>query len=314
MTTFYFNLENIYKLSTPEDKTLFHKFLGGVCLVNFIYRYIHYILFGNMDLNNPFSIFLIGVHGLLSISSLIFHIPSKRNPSKPMIYPEFRLHSIAFALRSVIICYQYYYKLHYIYPIITCYVTMISADLITYHFNPDGKNGKTMRNMPFDNDIPIEKQDEIIRMHSIMQIGATTFMLEGIESAFSPLLAIQLAAFLMTLVRKSIINAVTWHSVYTLTLWINMLLYQTHAVSFMIIHHLMIKNYIHVFFPYRINKYIGWSINFGTFIIYRETGVEDYINYISDLYPEFIHNLKLVIIVYALIHFYNKFQVLFIKA
>lgn len=313
MSTFYFNLENIYKLSTPEDKTLFHKFLGGICLINFVYRYTNYIRFGTMDLNNSFSIFLIGVHGILSISSLIFHIPTKRNPSKPMIYPEFRLHSIAFALRSVICCYQYYYKLHYVYQIITCYVTMITADLITFHFNPNGKNGKTMRNMPFDNNIPLEKQVEIIHMHSLMQIGATTFMLGGIESAFSPLLAIQLAAFLMTLVRKSIINAITWHSIYSLTLWSNLLLYKNHQLDFIIIHYFMIKNYIHIFFPYKINKYIAWSINFGTLIIYRETGAGEYVNYLSNLNPEVIYNLKLAIIVYYLLYFFNKFKVLFIS-
>jgi hypothetical protein len=47
-----------------------------------------------MRLNNSFSLFLIAVHGVLSISSLIFRLSMVRNPSKPMIYPEFRLHSI----------------------------------------------------------------------------------------------------------------------------------------------------------------------------------------------------------------------------
>lgn len=313
MTTIYFNLENTYKLNTPEDSTFFHKFLGGICLTNFIYRYTYYIFYGTMNLDNKFGMFLVSIHGILSISSLIFHIPGKRNPSKPMIYPEFRLHSIAFALRSVIVCFQYYLQYHYIFPILTCYITMFSADMITYYFNQDGKNGKTMRNMPFDNNINEENQEEIIRMHSIMQIGATTYMLGGLESAFSPLLAIQLAAFLMTLVRKSIINAITWHSLYSLTLWINILLYKTHTVGYIIIHHVMVKNYIHVFFPYKINKYIGWSVNFGSYIIYKEVGVEDYINNVSDLYPELIYNLKLFIIGYALLNLFIKFNVLFIN-
>jgi len=39
-----------------------------------------------------------------------------------------------------------------------------------------------------------------------MQILATLFMLGNINTSFTPLLAIQLAAFLMTLVIKSIIG------------------------------------------------------------------------------------------------------------
>jgi hypothetical protein len=190
---------------------------------------------------------------------------------------------------------------------------MITADLITYYYNNEGKNGKTMRNMPFDNNISQEKQDQIIKMHSIMQIGATTYMLNDIDTAFSPLLAIQLAAFLMTLVRKSIINAITWHSIYSLTLWINIILYQSHTVSFIIIHQLMMKNYIHFFFPYKINKYIGWSINFGCYIIYKEVRMEECINTIEVSYPDLIYNIKLAIIMYSFVYLFLKFQVLFIK-
>ena len=106
----YINYENLHKLNTKEDSTYLHKYLGGICLCNFVYRFGIYFIYGNMNLNNNFALTLIGTHGLLSISSLIFHIPSIRNPSKPMIYPEFRLHSIIFAIRSVFICYQYYYQ------------------------------------------------------------------------------------------------------------------------------------------------------------------------------------------------------------
>jgi hypothetical protein len=64
-----------------------------------------------------------------------------------MIYPEFRLHSILFALRSVIICNIYYHNLSFIYQIGTCIGTMIGADIVTLIYNFEGKNGKTMRNM-----------------------------------------------------------------------------------------------------------------------------------------------------------------------
>jgi len=314
MNTIEFHFENIHKLNTKEDSSYFHKYLGTVCLCNFIYRFFCYFKYGNMYLDNNFALFLIGLHGLLSISSLIFHIPSIRNPSKPMIYPEFRLHSIAFALRSVIICYQYYYKLHYFYPILTCYFTMFSADMVTRHFNPEGKNGNTIRNMPFDNSmIPIDSQKEIIKMQSIMQIGATTYMLCDIQSAFTPLLAIQLAAFLMTLVRKSIISNTTWHTIYSLTLWINICLFYSHSIGFIIIHQVMMNNYVYIFFPYKINKYIAWTINFGLFILYKEIQVEEKIDELSKNQEILVHCIKMTVIISIFIHYYQKFRILFIQ-
>jgi len=312
-STLKLHLENIYKLSTHEDSSFIHKYLGGICLMNFIYRFYSYFHYGNMKLDNSFALLLVGVHGLLSTSSLIFHISSVRNSSKPMIYPEFRLHSIVFALRSVVICFQYYYNLHYVYPILTCFGTMITADIITYAYNINGKNGKTMRNMPFEYTISLQKQNEITRMHSIMQIGATTYMLGNIESAFSPLLAIQLAAFLMTLVRKSIIDAITWHSIYSLTLWINIFLYMHHKVEFIIIHQIMMSNYIYIFFPKRINKYIAWSINFGLYHLYKYQKIDFFISNLVDPYSEIIYYLKIIMITMILTNYFYKFKILFIK-
>lgn len=308
-----FQYENLYKLNTSEDSTLIHKFLGTVCFVNFIYRFSLYFVYGTMKLDNNVALFLIFTHGILSTSSLIFHLPNLRNPSKPMIYPEFRLHSILFALRSVFVCYQYYHHYYYLHQIGTCFLTMIFADVVTLYYNPKGKNGKTMRNMPFDNSISLEKQQEITKMHSIMQIGATTYMLGDIESAFSPLLAIQIAAFLMTLVRKSIITSNTWHAVYSLTLWMNIFLFSTHSIGFIILHQIMLNNYVYIFFPLKMNKYIAWSINFTLFITYKEFQIENYVNNISILNNEIIYYIKLFIIMYGLVHFFTKFRILFIK-
>ena len=45
-----------------------------------------------MGLEN--SAWTLVMHGALSCSSLLFHISATRNPVKPIIYPEFRMHSI----------------------------------------------------------------------------------------------------------------------------------------------------------------------------------------------------------------------------
>jgi hypothetical protein len=159
--------------------------------------------------------------------------------------------------------------------------------------------------------ISTEKQKEITSMHSLMQIAATGYMLGDIQSAFSPLLAIQLAAFLMTLVRKSIINSTTWHAIYSITLWINIILYETHSFGYIIIHQIMINNYKYIFFPLHINKYLAWTINFSFFIVYKEYPLEFYLNDI--FYPELRLLLKRIIIWYGLLYYFYKFRILFIN-
>ena len=141
-------LENIYKLVTREDGFHIHKTLGIMCLCNFIYRYSMLWMYGTMDLNNPLGFASVLLHGLLSTSSLIFHIPEDRNPMSPMIYPEFRLHSIVFALRSVLCSICHYYSLP-IQPLI-CMGTMVAADTVTKYANHQNQNGRTISNMPFD--------------------------------------------------------------------------------------------------------------------------------------------------------------------
>ena len=307
-----FNINNFYKLNTKEDATYIHKFLGIISLGNFIYRFANYIINDTMNLNNFTGIQLILVHGVLSISSLIFHIPTLLNPLKPMIYPEFRLHSILFGIRSVIAFLFHYYDFHYIHIIFLCYLTMFLADIITYNYNKEQKNGKTMRNMPFNNDIPISLQNEITFIHSSMQIGATTFMLGNMESAFAPLFAIQLAAFLMTLVRKSIISAKMWHSIYTLTLWINIILYKTLPLSFIFIQTFMYHNFKFFFFPNRVNKYISWSINFGLFLIYKEYELDKMIDTYFYNYFEIIYYFRIIFIMCLFYNLFNRFKILYI--
>jgi hypothetical protein len=262
-----------------------------------------------MNLNNSTSLFLIYTHALLSVSSFIFHIPSKRNPSKPMIYPEFRLHSILFALRSVIISSLYYYNSHYIYIIGICYLTFISADIISYYYKEN--NGTTMRNMPFDSTIPIEVQNKITFMHSCMQIGATVYMLGNIETAFSPLFAIQIAALLMTLVRKSIITSKMWHAVYSITLWVNMILFLTLPIGYILINQIMYLNYKNIFFHYKINKYIAWSINFSLYMIYKEYNIDKFLNNSTEIFNDYIYYIKLIFILINLFKLFKQFKILF---
>jgi len=135
-----------------------------------------------------------------------------------------------------------------------------------------------MRDIPFETDNEGIK-DKIIQMYSIMQIGATIFMLGNINSAFSPLLAIQTTAFFMTLVRKSIITTNMWHYLYTTSLLLNYLLFPTFSPSFLVYSIFVITVHNKIVFPNKINKYLAWGFHFGIFIIIREYGFENSINY-----------------------------------
>jgi hypothetical protein len=290
----------ISKLNTHEDYDYFHlhKILGILTLFHYFYRY--YLLFftGSFQINTKYDLNLLLLHGLLSSSSMIFNISRKRNMSSPMIYPEFRLHSIIFAYRSIICCYLHYYKFSNIYSILVCYTTMLGADLITNYFKKD--DNSTMRNMPFPSTITLENKNKITFFNSSMQIGATIFMLNNIDTAFSPLCAIQIAAFLMTLVRKNIIKSVHWHFIYSLLLIINFFVFYNCNMSIILTDTLSVLLFKFLRFNNKYNKYLCWSIIFSlyTFALYKK-----YLLYIDEKiikipYSGFIKNSLISYVIY----------------
>lgn len=261
-------LENIYKLVTNEDRFHIHKTMGVACLVNFFYRYFLLLTTGSMNLATGEGIGFICLHGLLSASSLIFHLPDNRISGKPMIYPEMRLHTIIFTMRSVLCCLSYFLELHQTFRFFLIMATMFSADMVTEHYKL--KNyGTTIRNMPYDARVTEEAKESVRLMNSQMQIGATLFMLGGSESAFFPMFAIQFASLLSTLVRKSIISANMWHILYAISLWMNIALYTTLPMRYIVIQSFTYIIYTEIFFVKRTNKYMNWSIIFTLFSLYE---------------------------------------------
>lgn len=319
------HLHNSYKLVTKEDPIHLHKVLGSVCLVHYIYRYYLLLTTGTMSLRTPFAYYMVGIHGLLSCSSMIFHIPIKRIKSGPMIYPEYRLHSIVFALRSVFCYYLTYHGFPKIYNIGICFATMGFADITTY-FYPSGTT--TMRQMPFDSSVDVDKRTYIIMMQSFHQIAATFYMLGNEDACFTPMFAIQLAALLMTLVRKSIISANAWHLIYNISLGINIFAYWSLSIRYILLKLVL----IHSFYMWRFriprtptllrqsgvltndaikntehttvigNKYIGWSI---VFLVYLWVNIDGTYHYES-LYHNWEEYIRYVIIfTYCISHFYG---------
>jgi hypothetical protein len=165
---------------------------------------------------------------------------------------------------------------------------MIMADAVTARYRSDNQN-TTMRDMPFDPRINEDEQRKIILMQSSQQIGATLYMFGNLDSCFSPMFAIQLAAFLMTLVRKNIIDSNMWHLIYNVSLWMNAFCFYSIPIGFLLIEPVL----FHIFYYWRFsvdknsnhfigNKYVGWTIVFAILYLYTRINVQIPNNMISD--------------------------------
>ena len=118
------------------------------------------------------------------------------------------------------------------------------------------------KKLPFGPNVSEEDKKAVTEMHSSQQFGATMYMITNIDGAFGPLLAIQLGAFLMTLVRKSIISEVDWHRMYALSLWLNIFVYWSFSddinLAFYAIWGIYMFHYGRILLNY--NKYLVWNL------------------------------------------------------
>lgn len=268
------NLRNTPKLITKEDPFHIHKTLGLLTTTHFIYRaYIAYVTpshqMGFIP-RDPFTLLGLLCHVALSGTSLVFHIPTNRVRGAPMIWPEFRLHSILFAYRALILL-----LIHWAHPPslviarpVTVLTTLVTADFITNHYKKQGylKNGQTtMRGMPFPEKTPSQVIAATNFFYSISQVYATMHMLFGTpDQLFATLFPIQFAAFWMTLVRKGILTTGQWHTYYALSLLSNYIypfflnipnIYSIPLRTY----HLFIVLFLLGRFYYGISKYFLWA-------------------------------------------------------
>ena len=288
-------IQNIYKLFTKEDTFNIHKVLGVACLCNFVYQFTYLALNGQMNLrNNKFTPLLLLMHGFLSSSSLIFHVPLKRHSGLPIINKEIRLHSIIFGLRSVICSLLLYNNVSKLANILIINITMLLADFVTRHLR---STTTTMRDMPFGKNLTEEEQKSITLMHSYNQFSATIFTMINVDTAFAPLVAIQLAVFLMTLVRKSIIKEIDWHRIYAISLWINIFLLWT-IDDVLNIGLIAAGSYGvgNARIKYRINKYLIWNLVLCSYYLLLINNIN---YYLSDW-------IKSIIINFIIVHYLIK--------
>jgi len=227
------------KLFTKEDPIGIHKYMGVFVLLHFIFRYAQ-MCFGDPSCGlgtrlgkgpSVWPALCLVPHAVLSLSSLIFHtVPRERVVGMPMIWSEFRVHNIAFGVRSVItaaLAWASYYHNHA--PAwrqvavwgsgATVLLAQFVADLGTKYLRVNNEESTTAT-MPYWEGCSIETQKRFKSFYAYCQFMATLACLATGNPAWplSVLLAIQMASLLMTLVRKGLLSARGYHIGYTITL------------------------------------------------------------------------------------------------
>jgi len=269
---------NLYKLVTQEDKLHIHKLLGVAVLTHYIFRLVSLVVRGTMGFEDETQVrllFWFGLHLLLSWSSFIFHLPPRRNQVKPMIWPELRLHNIVFATRSILDA-----VLHIVgfgtvagLRVVLVFVAMVVADVITeYYKKRQLITNTTMRGMPFPKSASKELIDRVNLYYAMSQLFATAGVINisrnwstDIELAFLTLLAVQVSALLMTLVRKSVLEPAGWHFIYGISLGLSWVLAavrytETSSVGLVFIRTVVGMACFYVIrFRWNTNKYLMWA-------------------------------------------------------
>jgi len=246
-----------------------HKTLGLACLVHFALQFGNFFRNGAMYFDSR-TWFMVTVHALLSWSSFIFHLPGIRSVQAPMIWPEFRAHSILFATRSLAAMSM---TLANVSVPETRFVnvmgTIALADLVTKTYDV---RSTTMRDMPFPDWVSERTRDRVNMYYSVSQVLATGILLfsPSMERAFMVLFPIQLAAFLMTLVRKRLISPLSWHVLYAGSLSLNYLHGGLALDSMPIAFYVACLLFCVLRFRFRWNKYVLWALIGGAYCAYGE--------------------------------------------
>ncbi len=209
-----------------HDPLHIHKCLGMIVLLNFAYQIHCIVRFGTCKL----SVWLVSIHALLSFSSFLLPLPSKRNFTKPMIWEEFRMHSLIFSGRHIIctiVCIKDLWPDSIIFNIIVktgiVLYTSYLAKLVTCKYG--SKSIRTTNSMPYPEYVSAQTINRFKMLFARSQFGATAAsIIEDPSICFAPLIAIQIAPFLMTLVRKNKISCRMYHRVYAISLWIGYLI------------------------------------------------------------------------------------------
>lgn len=273
-------------LITNHDVLHIHAICGLITVLNFLYRFYYFFQHGSFVIeNDKFNLFFLGVNTLLSLSSLVFHIPSKRiKKDKPTIWKTYRLHAIIFSMRPIlstlISLIEIDTKTKMFLKIGLVFTVLILADIVTWMGDP---SDETIRSMPFPDYVSESTMKRIARFHSSAQFGATLQTLSMDPTInYSSILGVYEAAFTMTLVRKGKITSRSWHLWYAFVLNLVTVVHMTRTViinssfeQYTVFIGMLIAPRLRI--QYRMNKYLTWIITI-MIIYFTYEYVEHYIN------------------------------------
>jgi hypothetical protein len=208
-----------------------HAILGCACLMHFLYRYVLLAAHGTAFERQGSHLrgrdtALVLLHALLHLTSFRFDLPARRNFTKPMIWPEFRMHSAVFAMRHVACTLAHWWLPEWWiaggWNVVFVVAASECAGCITRWFGDATGTHRTTNAMPYPEGTSITNIASTKSYYVAAQVGATTCAVWGPPTlAFLPLCAIELAPFMMTLVRKGKASALTYHRVYALAIFSN---------------------------------------------------------------------------------------------
>ena len=246
-----------------HDYLHIHKTLGFGCLIHYGYRFYLKFKYNSMDFETGYNPLYPLIHLGLSLSSFIFKVPVQRFLNKTIIWKELQLHNIIFTSRSIFIIYHNIYFKTYDHWF---YLTKLGI-ILSHHYLADMVSNKFINNeLTTTRDINSKYSTYYLKkFYAISQIIATTNLLlvKNPDSPFTIMFPIQLSAFLMTLVRKSLISNDEWHFYYGLSLLFPFLLFNKSLVNSN--NNIYLYSLLHLFLRLglKTNKYLNMCIISG---------------------------------------------------
>lgn len=217
-------------LFSHHDKLHVHAILGLTSLLHFLYRFFLLFAYRYDSFTRGYaSAALLGVHFFLHATSFQFDLPRKRLWTKPMIWREFRIHNAIFAYRHLVgaLLGIWFPEWWWRNPTIDSMMVKVmlvlgacwAAERATLRVGSEEK--RTTNAMPYPSRTSENMEQTAKWFYAKSQFAATALAAFGTPAlTFGSVLAIEIASFLMTLVRKGIIDSHQYHIVYAASLFI----------------------------------------------------------------------------------------------
>mmetsp|Transcript_55102 Transcript_55102/g.135148 ORF Transcript_55102/g.135148 Transcript_55102/m.135148 type:complete len:271 (-) Transcript_55102:87-899(-) len=217
------------KLFTREDPYHVHKTLGALAVLSFVYRYMVVFARGGAHATLGFSgtwfdVATMAVHAALSVSGMIFRVPSRRMRKLPTtIYEEYRQHAALFTLRSasmfaLAVLAPRAVAQHRAVRYALLFAWHVQVDRVTARWGTAGQTAVRGADRTSRWEVWLLR-----RFYALYQFAALASNLvyhdDGAALAFNTIIAIQSSAFLMTLHRKGLVKWQTHATVYSLCLF-----------------------------------------------------------------------------------------------